>query len=692
MPVALDVDLPFVQDAQIVIDAQADEAAWAQALVVDEWTVYYPTPEGEPEVHAVARLLVDDRALYLHLRVEDPEPARVRAHLTRRDGFWGDDWAGLYLDPSGEAQRAYMFLCNPLGVQADATRMAGQGDEMSWDGTWDSAGRLTDFGYELEIRVPWRTVRHPAELDKVGVSLLRSSGRTGERASWPARDPDVSGIIVQENLLNGPGRVDQRLGLSATPSLVFGWTQDGPAQERWGAMGFAPDLTLRFDPSPAVAGLLTVNPDFSQVETDAYQVEVNRRYALYLDEKRPFFTEGREWFEGPYGEIVYTRSMTTPRYGARTTVEADGWTVAALHVLDAAPTDSVSEGGGWGEAELGAEGQRHASFDSALRIRRALGQDSHLGVLYSDKTISGSGLANRVLAVDSRLRLADAWAAEAALLGSATGYASGEQALSPAGYVELEHQSRSWVGGVESAYVDEGFRAENGYMPYADSWFNYGWAGYRVFPDWAPVKRIGLYPLSVGGAWRPSDGALRDFEIEPSVVVHFANAMGLSAWAEREGALYQDVMLVSDRGGAELWGPVSSWLGVELGAELGEGPYYEELIVGSMVSAWGELELTPGRRTAVGFEGAWESMRDGDRQLYAGWVGRAKLELFATRTLWARLVLDSSALRDERSGQGLVAWEPSPGRAVYLGGGVEQDADEVTGWQVFSKLSWQFIR
>ncbi len=123
MPLALDVDLPFVQDAQIVIDAQADEAAWAQALVVDDWVTYYPVSGQEPAAHAEGRLLVDDQAIYLHCRVFDPEPARVRARITRRDGIWGDDWLGLYLDPSGEAQRAYLFLVNPFGVQADATRM-----------------------------------------------------------------------------------------------------------------------------------------------------------------------------------------------------------------------------------------------------------------------------------------------------------------------------------------------------------------------------------------------------------------------------------------------------------------------------------------------------------------------------------------------------------------------------------------
>jgi len=698
MPMVLDVDLPFVEDAQIVIDAQASEPAWKQAMEIDDWTVYFPSAEGTPEVHAVARLMVDRDALYLHYTVTDPEPDKVRARLTRRDGFWGDDWCGIYLDPAGEAQRAYMFLVNPLGVQADATRMAGQDDSMSWDGTWQSHGELTDTGFQVEIRIPWRTVRHPAELGNVGVSLLRSSGRTGERASWPVRDPDVSGILVQENLLRGPGEVDQGLGLSVTPSLVFGWTDSGPAQERWGAYGVAPGLTARFDPGSAVAGLITLNPDFSQVEADAFQLEINRRYALHYREKRPFFTEGREWFDGPYGSLVYTRSMTTPLYGARATVEADGWTVAALHVMDTAPTDSVSEGGGWGEDELGPEGDRSPTLDTALRARKALGRDGYIGLLYSDKTVTGSWLANRVLAVDGRARIGDATAVEAAVIGSLTDYADGETELAPAAAIGVEHESRRLVGGLESVYVDDEFRAENGYQVYADAWYNGAWGGLRLYPDKGPLRRVTIMPISTGAAWRPSDGALRNLEVEPTVSLYFSNALHVSAEVEREWELYDETMLVYDQFQIEAEGAPTRWLRVEAGTEGGEGPYYAEAIVGRYAQVYGGFRVVPGRRAAFSVEGAWERMATEQAELYAGWVGRAKLELFATRSLWARLVFDRSSLDDVHAGQLLLAWEPSPGRAVYLGGGLDQDADrdgfldDTTGWQVFSKLSWQFIR
>jgi len=682
------MDLPYVEEASLAIDGRADELAWAEALVVEDWTVYWPAPGGRPQVHAVARMFCDQEAFYLHYEVIDPEPERVQARFTRRDDVWGDDLVGVYLDPSGEAQRGYLFFANAYGVQADATRMAGFDDEFSWDGQWSSQGELTERGFQVEMAVPWRSVRHPAELQQVGISLLRMTARSGERASWPVRDPDISGILVQENLLRGPGAVQQGWGLSLTPSLTWGWTDQGAAQDRWGAWGLAPGLTARIDPVPAVAGLLTVNPDFSQVESDAYQLDVNRRYALYYEEKRPFFLEGREWFEGSYGELIYTRSMNMPRYGARTTVEADGWTVAGLHVMDGAPADTVSEGGGWGEAELGPEDQRLAAFGSALRLRRAVGQDSYLGLLYSDKTVPGSGVANRVAAADTRLRLADAWELEGALLGSSTSYAGGSSELAPAGALALEHEGRHWLAGASTVLVPEDFRAENGYITRADFWEVAGWGGYRFYPGDA-LKQLRLLPFDVEAAWQPSDGRLRNLEVEPGLLALFSNAQRAALEVSREHELYEDVMLIYHQVEGVWMGPLTSWLRLGLGFEAGQGPYYDEQLVGIGGTVWGWLQLLPGRRTALSLEGTWERLDDQGEILYAGWVGRTNLELFASRQLWMRLVADRSSLDQLWSGETLLAWEASPGRAFYLGGALEQEQGEAASWQLFTKCSWQ---
>ncbi|MCP4808933.1 MAG: hypothetical protein GY913_00210 [Proteobacteria bacterium] len=140
MPVPLDLDLEHHHDAQIVIDARMDESAWGEAPVIDERVVYWPAPDGVPEVHARARLTTDEEGIYVFYEVIDPEPDKVRVRITLRDNMWGDDMVGIYLDPAGTAQRGYLFFVNPAGVQADATRLANQDDVFAWDASGSPPG------------------------------------------------------------------------------------------------------------------------------------------------------------------------------------------------------------------------------------------------------------------------------------------------------------------------------------------------------------------------------------------------------------------------------------------------------------------------------------------------------------------------------------------------------------------------
>lgn len=694
MPVLLDLDLPYVAEARIEVDGRADEPAWSGSLVVRDWVVYYPEPGGAPEVHAEARLLCDAEAFLLHYTIVDPEPHRVRARLGRRDSVWGDDRVGLYLDPAGEAQRGYLFLVNPLGVQHDAIRLAGGYDDNTWDGLWEAEGNRTETGFEVEIRIPWSTIRHPPEVDPVGVSLLRITGRSGERSSWPERDPQVSGILIQENLLGGPGAVEKGANLTLIPSLAFGWGDEGPDTDRWGWQGLAPGATVRYDPLATLALLATVNPDFSQVESDANQIDVNRRYALYYDERRPFFQEGREWFESEYGELVYTRSMNVPAYGIRSTWEQGPWAVAALHVMDRQPLEGVSESGGWTEDELGPEDDRHPALNTVLRGRHALSNDSYVGFLAADKSLVPSGIANRVVGADSRYRLADAWILSGSLLGSATGYADGTTKTAPAGSVNLSWDDEHWVGGLWSWASPADFRAEAGYVTRSDAWDNGLWLAHLSYPSWGVVDRVSFQPLNVWGSVRPSDGEVRDYGYNPAL--HLRLAGGLWSWlgGGRNFERYrtdedEEVTFVYDSVSMSFGGVLTHWMNGNAWFEVGEGPYYEDARVGEKLAGGLYFRASPLPWSTLSCSASLEQMQAEGEPLYAGWVGRARLELFASRTTWARFVLDRSSFDDSWGEQVLLAWESRPGQAMYLGGALEQ-AEGASTWQVFAKVSGVF--
>jgi hypothetical protein len=681
MPPFLDVDLPHLETAAIVIDALANETAWEHALVIDDFVSYRPVPDAAPLTHATVRLLADDRALYVHYTVTDPEPNKVNTRFTNRDNIWGGDTAGLYIDPAGDGQRAYLFLCNPYGVQADATRVAGQNDSFSWDGQWDSAGRTTGTGYVLEIAIPWSTMRHPESIDKLGISLLHSTYREGQRSGWPRRDPDVSGILIQQAILNGPGQVSPGNKAQVIPEVTFGFNQDGPSSTRLGFKGIAPGLTVRYDPSPELTVLATANPDFSQVEGDEFQIDVNQRYALYYQEKRPFFLEGQEWLEGGLGELVYTRSMVMPRVGLRATAEKGDWRTAVLNVIDGAPVGTVNEGGGWSDEEVA----DHLAMNTIARTRRPFGADGFVGGVFSDKQILDTRMTNQVMAMDMRSRVGDSLVFEGGAGGSITTLADGQRMSGNAGKMSLEHESRNWEAGAGLHWIGPSFRAENGYLTQSDV-VGIDLEVDRSFFPKNPVINSWKVLGNTQAEWK-MDGALRRLSVQS----------GLSFRLKKNSWAYIAPQINGEEyAGKFLSGPAAMWMigtfpsrywGLMIHGFGGKGPYYDAenpRVVNSLATG-SELNLRPTDRLSLSLSASTMQFWEDAGELEKGFVGRAYLTAFLNHQLWIRSIADFNSFSDAWKVEGLLAWQKSPGTAFYLGGSTNLSDNS---WQAFTKLSW----
>ncbi len=695
MPVPLlDLDIPHLEEARIRIDAEASDPAWQSALVIEDFTTFDPTPGAEPLGRTLVRLVSDPTALYVHVTALDPEPERIRARVGRRDTRWADDFVGLYLDPAGEGQRAWLFATNALGAQMDGIRMEASGqDDVTWDGLWASQGRRTAEGYEVELAIPWRTVRHPASCEQLGLMFFRNIPRTGEKSAWPVLDPAVQGILVQEALVGGPGPLPTSAGLDVIGELAFGWTDSGAANHRLGYSGVFPGLTLRYAPGPSTAFGLALNPDFSQVESDGAVIDVNRRHALYYDEKRPFFQEGREWFDHPFGELVYTRSMVSPIVGVRATTEQGDWAVAGIAVLDNDPAPSVSEGGGWSEEDL----DGHRAAETVLRARQQVGADGHVGVIATDRSVLGSELSNRVIGVDGRVRLTDQLVVDGSALASSTVISEGEDlVVGPAGSGRIAFNDERFSAGTSLRAVSPGFRAENGFVTTADRIGGGSWAGVTLRPGWSWLPRVSFYPVNTWYGWS-TQGDLRDVGWMPNLSLRFGN--GAWAWAgyKEAGEVYQGKWLPSRRLVLEAGGAWTSWLEASAGVGTGTAPWYDETApaTGTRHGVWADVTVQPHPMASVSLSGSWERFDLRGETAYAGWVGRARLDLFATPTLSTRWIVDLSTFDGSRSAEGLVAWERSPGRALYLGGRVDppgQGEDGALAWQVQAKASWTWAR
>ncbi len=321
MPPVQALSVPHVDAAHIVVDGEVSDAGWANAVALPAFTTSAPEPGLTPAFQTDVTVLSDDKALYLRIVAHDPEPRKLRTGLGRRDARMYDDLVTVYLDPAGTGQRAWMFAVNPSGARLDGIRTATASmDDYAWDGRWDAATRISQDGWTAEIAIPWRTVRHASDVDTIGLLVMRDVPRTGEESTWPATNPQTPGFLSEEGVIGGPGKVPRSAGVDVIPELTFGWNEAGPDSERWTVEGIGPGATVHW--SPGTASLVAaVNPDFAQVESDTPQIATNRRYALYFEEKRPFFLDGQEAFQSPAGDLVYTRSIGVPRYGVRATQE-----------------------------------------------------------------------------------------------------------------------------------------------------------------------------------------------------------------------------------------------------------------------------------------------------------------------------------------------------------------------------------
>jgi hypothetical protein len=329
-----------------VIDGVLDDAVWAVApLELPDWLTYNPVSGQKLAQKTEVRLSYDALGLYVAFHCIDPEPGKVRATLSRRDQLFNDDWVGLSLDAVGNRQSSYDLFVNPLGVQGDILNTATAGENVAPDWVWDSAGRATAEGYDVEIRVPWKSIRFASGDDvTMAVMFWRRVSRLGTSASWPTLPPNKP--FFENHAPMHLSNLRRPLALEVVPSATYAVNQLRADPAGFEAAERDPDvgLSVKYGVTSTTTVEATANPDFSQVESDAFQVEVNQRYPVFYSEKRPFFMEGMGTFElaGVGGDAVmrtavHTRRIVDPDWGAKAAGSVGRLGFATLGASDAAP-------------------------------------------------------------------------------------------------------------------------------------------------------------------------------------------------------------------------------------------------------------------------------------------------------------------------------------------------------------------
>ncbi|WP_372767610.1 DUF5916 domain-containing protein [Pseudoalteromonas sp.] len=328
-------------NSSITLDGVLDETHWKDATFIDlEWEVE-PVEGVAAKVKTHAWLYEDGKQLYVAFKAYDPNPKNIRASLRDRDDLWSDDNVILMIDTFNDERTGYQFYVNALGAQADA-RMTDYGswqEDPSWDAIWDAKTQITNDGYTVEMIIPFTAVRFPL-LDGVqtwGLSLYRNMPRDVRyQYSNVQFDYDIKCSFCQFDKVTGFENATPSKNLQLTPTFTALRNDTRDISNSWesGDTEIEPGLDIRYGISSDAILNATINPDFSQVEADTGQLDVNTTFALFYEEKRPFFLDGADTFETELLNLVHTRNIADPDVGAKITGKSGSHTYGLLYADD----------------------------------------------------------------------------------------------------------------------------------------------------------------------------------------------------------------------------------------------------------------------------------------------------------------------------------------------------------------------
>lgn len=657
------------------IDGQLNEPAWQQAARLTGFSEYRPV-DGQPASEQTDVLVwYSPTALHFGIIAHDSQPGSIRATNADRDNIDRDDSVRIFLDTFNDRRRAFIFGVNPLGVQEDgvqtegsfnAGRMFGQNGsvDLSPDYQFDSKGRLTPDGYVVEIRIPFKSLRYPpAEGAAWGLNVLRKTQRTGREDTWTdARR--VASFLAQSGQMTGFGELQRGVVTEVQPFVTASSTGTRVSASEFSRPSpeFSAGANLRLGFTNASVDA-TFNPDFSQVESDAAQVTVNERFALFFAEKRPFFLEGIELFSTP-NQLVYTRRIVDPIGGGKLTGKTGKTGFAVLAALDQSGTRDT--------------------WSTIARVRQDVGENSLAGVTYTDRT-NADGY-NRVAAADARIVFGKLYYVLGQVGGAWTDAGGGARTSAPMFQVEFDRTARTWGFNYRLTGFGRGFDAQSGYVPRSNMVefraFNrftyYGERGslletasvffgpsrlwkYADFGRSAPLEGGESMNLSatLRGGWSLSANVARAFvNFDPAAFASYTVATGngrvafvLPGEVSNWGGTYSvttpvfeklNAKLEFKRGGTALFAEAGDGVETRVTATLGLRPTAAIRIEGSIVRS--------------------QILRDRDDSEFArSTIPRVKLEFQPKRSLFFRLITEY------RSDRRAALVDPFTGRALYVG-------------------------
>jgi hypothetical protein len=682
------------------IDGTLENPVWEEGIVIDRFTQYEPLEGSEPSEKTVAYIGYDSKNLYIAVRAYDSDPKAVRACLTQRDQVMGDDVITVYLDTFNDKKRAFVFQVNPCGVQVDGiyteTRRRGRGRggggsgffgfDRNYDTFFVTEANMDEQGYTVEMAIPFKSLRFPNTPNQVwGLQIMRNIQRKNEEIYWHPRSRDVNGFLIQAGTLEVQGQIEKGKNFEIMPVLT-GLKAQGSKVDT------DPGINLKYGITSDLTADVAINPDFSQIEADMPQIDVNQRYALYYPEKRPFFLEGKDFFDTPF-ELVYTRNIVNPFWGTKLTGKVGKITMGFMSAYDETPAQIDNP---WEEEP---EIENYRGLVNVFRLKQDLYSESHIGFILTDKEMGSSwknltNNYNRVAGFDGHFKLWNYYRFSFQIVGSQTKWREDKTDLVPAMSFNFSRQARHLTFSLDYNQIPEDFSAALGFFRRKDIRSLSTRVGYAFLPmnDYIVDIRPSLEYRRV----YDFNDTLTDEEVRLGFfITGWRNSFiygGYTVEMER----YEGIDYHRKSFRASIRSEPLSWFNGSFNFSFGDSIYYEENpYLGYKTSIGFTLTFKPltNLRAFYTFRNDNFYENKGGERVYQVNIISQRVSYQLSRHLSVRLITDYNDYYNEVYTSLLFSYELRPGTVFYFGIDDNQEQDEsgiykVQGRFVFVKFSY----
>jgi hypothetical protein len=700
------------------VDGNLEDSEWSKATKITAFTEFFPEENGKPEVNTEAYLMYDEQNLYIAFKAFD-DPSRIRYSITDRDNIFKDDFVGIMVDTYGNTTWGYEIFVNPVGIQADLKRTSNR-EDAAFDIIFYSAGKIVEDGYVVEMAIPFKSLRFPDRgQQKWLIALLRMRPRESRyQYLFPAFDRNNPCMFCQAAELTGISGIKPGRNIELIPAITANQSSsmadyNNPDEglndgDVMGQLSLSSKIVFNSNMSAEI----TINPDFSQVESDAAQIDVNTTFALFYPERRPFFQEGSDIFDS-YFDLIYTRSINDPIAAAKFTARRSKWDIAYLGARDEhspilIPLEESTAFVGNGK-----------SLSNIMRIKRSFGKDSYWGILLSDRRYDGGW--NSVMSFDLRYLFfknyrikfqyfktftkeivdsssIDIYGDAVFSTDSNTIALDGEKFSGHGIYSSLEYESRHSSISLDYWESSPYVRADNGFLFQNNYRKAFIFGNLQFYPRKYGIDMV-VPNVMIARVWNLQD-VRKDEWFSPGVFMKLKGQTDLQIryLVSRErfsGKDFPGIRRINFRVNSRFSDKINLGMRGELGRSIART--LSDPVLGKMkeFSIWADIKLF--NRFFIEPNVKYFNMKYPDRNenIYDGYILRVRSQYQFNKELYARLILQYDKFNRELSIEPLITYQLNPFTIFYIGATSKQmDFSEPYGFRTTSRqifLKFQYL-